>query len=79
MGEASITTAAFSICLRHAGTSCLPATFLRRALTERWQALAAEARATAREMTDPDARRALLFIAAAYDRLARGALKRQKA
>jgi hypothetical protein len=46
---------------------------------ERWQALAAEARATAREMTDPDARRALLFIAAAYDRLARGALKRQKA
>jgi hypothetical protein len=44
---------------------------------ERWRALAEEARATAMEMSDPDARRALLFIAAAYERLARGAQKRK--
>ncbi len=44
---------------------------------ERWQALANEARNAALEMTDPDARRALLFIAAAYERLARGAQKRR--
>ena len=43
---------------------------------ERWRALASEARNTAQEMTDPEAKRALLFIALAYERLARGAQKR---
>ena len=43
---------------------------------ERWRALASEARNTALEMNDPEAKRALLFIAAAYERLARGAQKR---
>lgn len=44
---------------------------------ERWRMLANEARSTASEMTDPEARRALLFIAAAYERLARGAQTRK--
>jgi hypothetical protein len=44
---------------------------------ERWRALASEARNTAIQMTDAEAKRALLFIAAAYERLARGAQKRQ--
>jgi len=44
---------------------------------ERWRALASEARNTAHEMTDPEAKRALLFIALAYKRLARGAQKRE--
>jgi hypothetical protein len=44
---------------------------------ERWLALASEARDTALEMTDPEAKRALLFIAAAYERLAHGAQKRK--
>jgi hypothetical protein len=42
-----------------------------------WRALASEARNTALEMADPEAKRALLFIAAAYERLARGAQKRK--
>jgi hypothetical protein len=45
--------------------------------TERWRIRAIEARNTAAEMTDPEAKRALLFIAAAYERLARGAQKRK--
>jgi hypothetical protein len=44
---------------------------------ERWRALAIEARKAAHEMVDPEALRALLFIAAAYERLARGAEKRK--
>jgi hypothetical protein len=44
---------------------------------ERWRALASEARAAAHEMTDFEAKRALLFIAAAYEQLARGAAKRK--
>lgn len=43
---------------------------------ERWQTLAAEARAAAERMTDPEAQRTLLFIAAAYERLARSARQR---
>ncbi len=38
--------------------------------TARWRALAEEAWAAANEMTDPEARRVLKFIAAAYERLA---------
>ena len=38
---------------------------------------ASEARLAAQLMTDPEARRALFFIAAAYERLARGAAKRK--
>jgi hypothetical protein len=45
---------------------------------ERWRALASEARNTAIQMTDAEAKRALLFIAAAYERLAHGAQKRQE-
>jgi len=41
------------------------------------RALAIEARKAAHEMVDPEALRALLFIAAAYERLARGAEKRK--
>jgi hypothetical protein len=44
---------------------------------ERWRALASEARDTALKITDAEARRALLFIAAAYERLARDAQKRK--
>jgi hypothetical protein len=45
---------------------------------ERWRALASEAHSTSLEMTDLEAKRALLFIAAAYERLARGAQKRKE-
>jgi hypothetical protein len=44
---------------------------------ERWRIRANEARNTAAEMTDAEAKRALLFIAAAYERLARNAQKRK--
>jgi hypothetical protein len=44
---------------------------------ERWRALAAEARAAATQLTDPETKRTLLFIAAAYDRLARHAAARK--
>lgn len=44
---------------------------------ERWCMLAREARNVTLEITDPEAKRALLFIAAAYERLARGAQKRK--
>ena len=46
---------------------------------ERWETLAAEARAAAERMTDPTAQRTLLAIAAAYERLARSARQRNKA
>ena len=39
-------------------------------LEERWRSLAAEARALAEEMTDPQARQIMLSIASSYDRLA---------
>jgi hypothetical protein len=45
---------------------------------ERWRALASEARNTRLEMTDAEAKRALLFIAAADERLARGAQRSAK-
>jgi hypothetical protein len=45
---------------------------------ERWRTLAAEARAAADEMNDTEARRTLLNIAEAYDRLARRAEARKK-
>jgi len=45
---------------------------------ERWRALAAEARTAATQLTDPEAKRTLLFIAAAYDRLARHAAARKR-
>ena len=45
---------------------------------ERWRVLASEAHSIALEMTDPEAKRALLFIAAAYERLASGAQKRKE-
>jgi hypothetical protein len=44
---------------------------------QRWRELADEARHAAEQMTDPEARRALLFIAAAYERLARSANRRK--
>jgi hypothetical protein len=44
---------------------------------ERWRALAAEARAAAAQFTDPQIRRAMLIIAAAYDRLAEHAAARK--
>ena len=44
----------------------------------RWRTLAAEARAAADEMTDPDAKRTLLNIAEGYERLARRAEARTK-
>ena len=44
----------------------------------RWWALAAEARAVAGEMTDPQARRIMLKIAEGYERLARRAESRNK-
>jgi hypothetical protein len=37
---------------------------------ERWRKLAAETVAVAEEMTDPDAKRVMLFIAEGYKRLA---------
>jgi hypothetical protein len=44
----------------------------------RWWALAAEARAVAGEMTDPQARQIMLRIAEGYERLARRAEARNK-
>jgi hypothetical protein len=44
----------------------------------RWWALAAEARAVATEMTDPQARKIMLKIAEGYERLARRAEGRNK-
>jgi hypothetical protein len=44
---------------------------------QRWRALAREAHSAALEMTDPEAKRTLLFIAAAYNRLAADAEKRK--
>ncbi len=44
----------------------------------RWWALAAEARAVAAEMTDPQARKIMLKIAEGYERLARRAEARKK-
>ena len=44
---------------------------------QRWRTLASEARSAALEMTNPEAKRALLFIAAAYERLAADAQKRK--
>jgi hypothetical protein len=44
----------------------------------RWWALAAEARAVAAEMTDPEARRIMLRIASWYEVLARYAEARQR-
>jgi hypothetical protein len=43
----------------------------------RWRALAEEARAQARTMTDPDARRLMYGIADGYDRLAERAKLRR--
>ena len=43
----------------------------------RWLALAAWARATAEEMTDPDAREVTIKIAEGYEELARRAEKQQ--
>jgi hypothetical protein len=43
----------------------------------RWRVLAEDARATAEEMTDPQARLILLTIARAYDRLAERAEARK--
>ena len=45
---------------------------------ERWRTLAAEARAAADEMTDPEAKRTLLNIAEGYERLALRAEARKK-
>jgi hypothetical protein len=47
-------------------------------LAERWRTLAAEARAAADGMTDPESKRALLNIAEGYERLARRAEARKK-
>jgi hypothetical protein len=47
-------------------------------LAERWRTLAAEARAAADEMTDPESKRALLNIAEGYERLACRAEARKK-
>jgi hypothetical protein len=44
---------------------------------ERWHKLAAETRAIAAEMTDPDAKRVMLFIAEGYKRLAEQAEARE--
>jgi hypothetical protein len=43
---------------------------------ERWRALASEARNIALEIANPEVKRALLFIAADYEHLARSAQKR---
>ena len=42
-------------------------------VAEHWRALAAEARARADEMSDPEAKRIMLSIAEGYERLARRA------
>ena len=47
-------------------------------VAERWRTLAAEARATADRMIDPEAKRTLLNIAEGYERLARRAEARKK-
>jgi hypothetical protein len=43
---------------------------------ERWRALAAEARTAAAQFADPQIKRTMLIIAAAYDRLAEHAAAR---
>ena len=43
----------------------------------RWRALALEARTTAEQITDPEARVLILSIAQAYERLARRAEERE--
>jgi hypothetical protein len=45
---------------------------------EHWRRLAAEAFAEAEAMTDPDARRIMLFIAEGYRRLAESAEAREE-
>jgi hypothetical protein len=45
---------------------------------ERWRALAAEARAAANELTDPEVKRIMLRIATGYEVLARRAEARKK-
>jgi hypothetical protein len=47
-------------------------------VAERWRTLAAEARAAADEMTDPEAKRIMLSIAEGYKVLARRADARKK-
>lgn len=42
-------------------------------LTDYWRAMASEALAFANDMTDPDSKRAMLEVAAAYEALIRGA------
>ena len=42
-------------------------------VAEHWRTLAAEARARADEMSDPEAKQIMLSIAAGYERLARRA------
>jgi hypothetical protein len=44
---------------------------------DRWLTLAAEATAAAQEVSDPEARRVLLFIADTYKRLAQRSLARK--
>jgi hypothetical protein len=61
--------------LRSSGGVAVPA---HRDDDERWRALAAEARTAATQLTDPEAKRTLLFIAAAYDRLALHAAARKR-
>jgi hypothetical protein len=46
-------------------------------VAERWRSLAAEAHAIAVEMTDPEAKRIMLGIAAGYELLARHAQSRK--
>ena len=45
---------------------------------EQWRALAAEALAFAVKLTDPEAKRMMLAIAAGYERLAQRAEEREK-
>jgi hypothetical protein len=47
-------------------------------VAERWRALAMEARSAADELTDPEAKRIMLSIAAGYKVLARRAEARKK-
>ena len=47
-------------------------------VAERWRTLAAEARAAADTLVDPEAKRTLLNIAEGYERLARRAQARKK-
>lgn len=44
---------------------------------DHWLTLAAEARVAAQKLSDPEAKRVLLFIADAYKRLAQRALARK--